>query len=94
MIPQDGSTLIPQSTSTVSKAGTSSSVSVANKTVSNVRNADGSVRARIHFAEKPDNPHLQKLIGETPSTAVTWDVQGLTPDAAFELQLWCVHFTN
>jgi hypothetical protein len=61
-------------------------------TVSNVRNADGSVRARIHFAEKPDNAYLQKLIGETPSTAVTWEVRGLKPHAAFELQLWYIHF--
>lgn len=59
-------------------------------TVSNVRNADGSVKARFHFAEKPDNPYLQKLIDGTQATAVTWEVQGLKPNATFEVKIWYV----
>jgi len=55
--------------------------------VTNVRNRDASVRARIHFAEDPENPYLQELIGDTSATAVTWDIQGLTPHGLVKLNL-------
>ena len=55
--------------------------------VTNVRNADASVRARIHFAEDPENPYLQELIGDTAGTAVTWDIQGLTPHGQVTLDI-------
>lgn len=55
--------------------------------VSNVRNIDASVRARVYFAEEPENEYLQKLIAGIPGTAVTWDVRGLQPHGAFQLHV-------
>ena len=52
-----------------------------------MRNADASIRARIHFAEESDNPHVQKLIDGIAATAVTWEVQGLRPHSTFHLQV-------
>lgn len=48
---------------------------------------DSSIRARIHFAEHPINPYIQKLIGKERATAVTWYVQGIRPYGSFELQV-------
>jgi hypothetical protein len=48
---------------------------------------DGTIKARIHFAEKPENEYLQKLIDGCRAAAVTWDIQGLTPNATFEIQI-------
>ena len=56
-------------------------------TVSNVRNADNSIRARIHFTERPENAYLQKLLDGVTATAVTWEIHGLEPYATFELQV-------
>jgi len=55
--------------------------------VTQVRNADATVRGRIHFAEDPENPYLQDLIKGTKATAVTWDIQGLTPHGLVKLEL-------
>lgn len=61
------------------------------RAVTNVRNADASLRARIHFAEDPENPYLQELIGKSPCTAVTWDIQGLTPNGRYKLEFQSIH---
>jgi hypothetical protein len=55
--------------------------------VTNVRNADVSVRGRIYFAEDPENAYLQDLIDGVQATAVTWDIQGLTPHGLVRLEL-------
>lgn len=55
--------------------------------MSNMRNSDGAIRARIHFTEEPENAYIQRLMDGTVGTAITWDVQGLQPHAIFELHV-------
>jgi hypothetical protein len=76
----------PRSTSLVSKAGAHRNGPLL-MLVSNIRSIDSSIRARIHFAEDPLNPYIQKLIGKEHATAVTWYVQGIKPRGTFELQV-------
>lgn len=77
----------PLTTSIVRKAGIRPHSRDKLIAVTTVRNADASVRARIHFAEDPENPYLQDLINGTQATAVTWDIQGLTPHGLVKLHL-------
>jgi len=82
--------LTPRTSSSVSRAGFHPEWPKdweANDIVSNVSSVDGSVTGRIHFAEKPENAYLQKIINGTSATAVTWDVKGLPPYATFELHV-------
>jgi hypothetical protein len=56
--------------------------------VSNMRNSDGTIRARIRFTEDPENAYIQRFMDDgTVSTAVMWDVQGLRPHAIFKLHV-------
>ena len=80
--------LTPRTSSSVSRAGLKlQREEELMRVVSNVSSVDGSVTGRIHFAEKPENAYLQKIISGTSATAVTWDIQGLTPHATFELHV-------
>jgi hypothetical protein len=80
--------LTPRTSSSVSRAGLKlQREEKLTYVVSNVSSVDGSVTGRIHFAEKPENVYLQKLINGTSATAVTWDIQGLPPYATLELHV-------
>jgi len=80
--------LTPRTSSSVSRAGLKlQREEKLTYVVSNVSSVDGSVTGRIHFAEKPENAYLQKIINGTSATAVTWDIQGLPPYATFELHV-------
>ena len=81
--------LTPRTSSSVSRAGLKLQRGGGRLTrvVSNVSSVDGSVTGRIHFAEKPENAYLQKIINGTSATAVTWDIQGLPPYATVELHV-------
>jgi len=77
----------PPTTSSVRNAGICPHRKDKLIAVTKVRNADATIHGRIHFAEDPENPYLQDLINGTKATAVTWDIQGLTPHGLVKLEL-------